>query len=99
MSYTPGPWTFEIGQDELYWGEGCEFYAYRITAPTKLGPLMGGSKYYPWTPTELDDWKLIAAAPDLLAFAQHFLEVWAAAGPTDSPLEAEARAAIAKATT
>ena len=42
--------------------------------------------------------RLIAAAPDLLQFARDFLAMWTAAGPTDSPMEAQARAAIAKAT-
>lgn len=41
--------------------------------------------------------KLIAAAPELLAFAKAFLASWTAPGPTDSPLEAQAHAAIAKA--
>jgi hypothetical protein len=41
--------------------------------------------------------RLIAAAPDLLAFAQDFLLASAGTGETDSPLEKQARAAIAKA--
>ena len=41
---------------------------------------------------------LFAAAPDLLQFAHDFLAMWTAAGPTDSPMEAQARAVIAKAT-
>ena len=44
-----------------------------------------------------DDARLIAAAPDLLQFARDFLAMWTAAGPTDSPMEAQARAVIAKA--
>ena len=38
------------------------------------------------------------AAPELLEFAKEFLRVWADAGVTDSPLEAQARTAISKAT-
>lgn len=41
--------------------------------------------------------RLIAAAPDLLAFAQAYLDAWPAAGSEDM-LAVQARAAIAKAT-
>ncbi len=41
--------------------------------------------------------RLIAAAPDLLAFVKEWLAMFTAAGLTDSPIEAEARALIAKA--
>jgi hypothetical protein len=41
--------------------------------------------------------RLIATAPDLLQFVKDWLADFTAAGPTDSPREAEARALIAKA--
>lgn len=31
---------------------------------------MGDERYYPWAPSEDADWRLIAAAPSLLASAQ-----------------------------
>lgn len=43
------------------------------------------------------DARLIAAAPDGLAFAQAFLEWHEGPGETDSPLAAQARAFVAKA--
>lgn len=42
--------------------------------------------------------RLMSAAPDLLAACMAMLESWTRFGPTDSPLEAQLRAAIARAT-
>jgi hypothetical protein len=47
--------------------------------------------------TDAANLRLIAAAPDLLAFVKDWLADFTAAGTTDSPHEAHARALIAKA--
>lgn len=83
MSKTPQPW---------------------VTVQTKHGDYsiqsasLNGDGDYVAMVFEREDAQLLGAAPDLLAFAEAFLRSWTAAGTTDSPLEAQARAAIAKAT-
>lgn len=67
MSHTPGPWIFSHDADGS-WSEHDDPLGVRyIRAAGKMGALLGGVKYYPWTPDNVDDWTLIAAAPDLLA--------------------------------
>jgi len=60
--HTPGPWNFRQDPD---------FGTWTIFADGKS--IMGNEKYYPWVPSDAADWQLIAAAPELLAFAQGFL--------------------------
>ena len=82
--HTPGPWV----------ADGSE-----ITNETWVCGA-DGKRICTMTPS-FADWsnaRLIAAAPELLEFAKEFLRVWADAGVTDSPLEAQSRAAISKAT-
>lgn len=50
--YTPGPWEF------------CKDGGWRLNAGGES--IMGNEKYYPWVPDNESDWRLIAAAPDLL---------------------------------
>jgi hypothetical protein len=55
MSYTKGPWTLEEdrhGDWEIRSANGKAF--------------MGNTSYYPWQSDNIDDARLIAAAPDLL---------------------------------
>ena len=51
--WTPGPWLVKErhGCDQLVASDGTS--------------LMGNETYYPWTPENMADWRLIAAAPDL----------------------------------
>ena len=53
MAHTPGPWTFEGGGDR------------HITLPSGES-LFCDTQYYPWCSENSDDWRLIAAAPELL---------------------------------
>lgn len=89
--HTPGPWkmVFEDGDRKI------------IAPPQdpRLGlreTLMCDMQYYPWCPTKEADWRLIAAAPELLEALRLF------AGDNATHTEREriesARAAIAKAT-
>ena len=80
--FTPGPWRFSDGTIRDEPGRGiAEMWIYIGIGPSQREANAA----------------LIAAAPDLYAFAQEFLRVWAGPGRTDSPLEAQARAALAKA--
>lgn len=68
MSYTPGPWTFSVEDDGIQRSEHEDGTRCRyIRANGTVGALMGGTRYYPWTPDNEDDWRLMASAPDLLA--------------------------------
>lgn len=51
--HTPGPWEFRTdGGWRLYADGEC---------------IMGNEQYYPWVPESAADWRLIAAAPELLS--------------------------------
>lgn len=67
-AHTPGPWRFAIvevsGRKERRLfapGQGLDPDDYLRGADA----IMGDTNYYPWTPDELADWHLIAAAPEL----------------------------------
>lgn len=66
MSHTPGPWRFEHDPDGSMSEHDDPLGVRYIRSDGHMGALMGGTKYYPWTPDNVDDWYLIAAAPDLL---------------------------------
>ena len=74
MAPTPGPWRLHFDEDHVR----------HIKTDTTPGSLMCDMQYYPWCPDNLDDWHLIAAAPDLLAAlrkAEDSLDhLWAAIG-------------------
>jgi hypothetical protein len=55
--HTKGPWTYRRvdGIHELLMANVCE---------------MSSTTYYPWVPANPADWKLMAAAPDLLEALQ-----------------------------
>jgi hypothetical protein len=80
--HTKGPWTYRCvdGIHELLMANVCE---------------MSSTTYYPWVPANPADWKLMAAAPDLLEALQNLVN-----GNGFAPSESleKARAAIAKAT-
>ena len=62
--HTPGPWLFvEKFHDGIYTENGSPNV---WTIETAQDTLMADSSYYPWVPTNKADWRLIAAAPDLL---------------------------------
>jgi hypothetical protein len=85
--HTPGPW--ELTTEEGGMGD-CRV----IRANGE--PLMCDTQYYPWCPESDADWRLIAAAPDLL----EALKAVTTAGDVVAYGAAlhDARAAIAKAT-
>jgi len=60
MSHTPGPWTINHrdGSTKLDTPEGC---------------IMCDEQYYPWTPDKDEDWRLIAASPDMLALLKRYV--------------------------
>ena len=78
--HTPGPWEIERGYSTII---------------KSIGPCVpdeyAGSA---WLEVSESDARLIAAAPDLLAFAQEWLE---RQGADENYMTAKARAAIAKA--
>lgn len=56
--HTPGPWRLTDGNSDTY---EC-----RQIKSADGRSLMGDEQYYPWTPSDIEDWRLIAAAPELL---------------------------------
>ena len=79
MSHTPGPWEFYCDPEE--WGAEDEpSVAWRIRAPGQLCDLMSNTRYYPHCPDEEGDWRLIAAAPDLLAALKVMINHYADVG-------------------
>jgi hypothetical protein len=98
-SITPGPWHFVIEDGER-----------KIAAPPKSKDykreiLMCDEPYYPYCPDEDADWRLIAAAPDMLDALKNLLWyvgqlemlVYSADDAGEHEEVAKARAAIAKA--
>ena len=83
--HTPGPWVFRQ-----------EDGVRTIFADGKS--MMGDAVYYPWCPENAADWRLIAAAPELLEALERLMVECDLV--SDNALEAytKARAAIAKAT-
>jgi hypothetical protein len=97
MPHTPGPWQFgydnTLGDSEHSDPKGARFIY-----DANGGSIMGGVRYYPWTPDNLEDWHLISAAPDLLAMAHAFLDFMGCRVEGDATdLIHLAEAAIAKA--
>jgi hypothetical protein len=89
-SHTPGPWTCYPDTDSDSYETG---YA-RVGTPDHDNPEAGWlSDYF-----HIEDARLIAAAPDLLAVLKRSLS-WLSSYPGDGALDVydEARAAIAKA--
>jgi hypothetical protein len=64
MSHAPGPWVMEHDPDE--WNHEGNKGVTRILGPNGM-TIIGNFQYYPVAPDELDDYRLIAAAPELLA--------------------------------
>jgi hypothetical protein len=96
MSHTPGPWDLKIAPvdaSDIYWDERSEHDGPVRTIEARGEMLLVSQRFYPSTPENLDDWKLIAAAPDLLAALKTIVEEGYAA---QTMLRA-AEAAIAKA--
>ncbi len=95
MPHTPGSWQFgydnTLGDSEHSDPKGARFIY-----DANGGSIMGGVRYYPWTPDNLEDWHLISAAPDLLAACKAFLETPQIHEAYMAALE-QARIAIAKA--
>jgi hypothetical protein len=70
MSHTPGPWRFQEG--ELF--DDMRLFMPNDKLPSGEECVMCDTPHYPWCPSNPDDWRLIAAAPDLLAACKHALE-------------------------
>lgn len=99
-AHTPGPWQF-VQEGGDWFIKGANGFSFQSS-----------TKYYPWNSQNIADWRLIAAAPDLLAALETMVKriEHYSAHPDDRPnIEqweytegstdmANARAAIAKAT-
>ncbi len=64
MQHSPGPWKFNNDPGEA-----------RTISDARGISLMGDEQYYPWAPSEEADWRLIAAAPELLAALRDLVDV------------------------
>lgn len=87
--HTPGPWIIDIEDDkrwDIYVDVGDDLWVV-----VSITPLLGGDVL---TDKDKANARLIAAAPDLLAFAREWLE---RQGADENYMTAKARAAIAKA--
>ena len=85
MSKIKGPWQYKASLGDCWTVHDCDGNA-----------IMGDEQYYPWVPIESDQWRLIAAAPELLESLVDLVALY----PLDSTdaIITSARAAIAKAT-
>jgi hypothetical protein len=87
--HTPGPWFDGLpadgGRINVYAGDGMALRVCRVDSDADFGNHCAANA------------RLIAVSPGLLAFVESWLADFTAAGTTDSPREAEARALIAKA--
>lgn len=95
MSHTPGPWHWD--SDEVK-GDPYGRVRFRVTTTGKTITQVYYSSYEGGLTNAVDDARLIAAAPDLLAALER---LWnASEGRSDEEINARlhARAAIAKAT-
>ena len=86
--HTPGPWTLNISD---FWS---------IDAATG-DPLMGNVTHYPRVPDRIEDWRLIAAAPELYEAVKNCVTVLAHVSErmgmkVDHPFLEELRAVLAK---
>jgi hypothetical protein len=97
MSHAPGPWVMEHDPDE--WNHEGNKGVTRILGPNGM-TIIGNFQYYPVAPDELDDYRLIAAAPELLEALQEVADRLALHTKHSEDLVAHMRAckAIAKAT-
>lgn len=79
--HTKGPWEFRKDDCWTIFADGSS--------------IMGDMRYYPWVPDNEADWRLIAAAPQLLAALQMIVQL-----NPELPMGCieHAEAAIAKAT-
>lgn len=68
MSTSKGPWQL-VKRDQDW--DGAERLCI-VDADEK--PLMGDPRYYPYVPDNEADWRLIAAAPDMLAALEAIIE-------------------------
>ena len=57
--HTPGPWRLEEA-------DGAAYVCMQVKAIDGES-LMGDERYYPWVPSNIADWHLIASAPELLS--------------------------------
>lgn len=80
--HTPGPWEFRKDDGWTLFADGES--------------IMGSATYYPWVPSREADWRLIAAAPELLEALELVMKV-CGFQRGDSPTFDRAFAAIAKA--
>ena len=88
MTHTPGPWAVK----HLH---GLKADAFNITAHNGEWTICMGPNWFPEHAEENSaNANLIAAAPELFAFAEYVLEM---DPESDAPLFAKARAALAKA--
>jgi hypothetical protein len=55
MSYTKGPWKLDTTSDAGNWH----------VRDADGNSLMCDEHYYPWVPDNIEDWHLIAAAPEM----------------------------------
>lgn len=92
VNFTPGPWRVECGDDENDWsGFWPEIHA-------ECGYCVVGKEgLYGDRNTDLQNAKLIAAAPELLAALEDYIKVHEFLGHADRPHYQAAKAAVLKA--
>ena len=88
--HTPGPWRLEEA-------DGAAYVCMQVKALDGES-LMGDERYYPWVPSNIADWHLISAAPELFDALRKLMDLESRG--RIMPIGAEwdaARAAITKA--
>lgn len=68
----PAPWAFEpvLRDPRIPW---AEWRSCNVIRDASGDPIMGDEDYYPWVDLNPEEWRMVAASPELLEVVRGFL--------------------------